>query len=101
MKKLYDMCVVTSSYSHNGQTKNHYENIGAIFKNDKGNNFAVIKAHFNPAAIQRKEGSDSILVSLFPPKDKDNGNQQRSSSQDDWDESSLDDSYNNDSNIPF
>ena len=33
--------------------------------------YMMLKAHFNPAAIQRKEGSESITLSLFRPKQQD------------------------------
>ena len=73
-RKLFDMCVATRKYSKDGQDKTMWENIGAIISSDK-NPFMMLKAHFNPAAIARKDGSESILVSLFKPKSKqDNSN---------------------------
>ena len=68
--KLYDMCVGTRKYVKDGQEKTVWENVGAIIMGEK-NPYMVLKAHFNPAAIQRKEGSESITISLFRPKDKD------------------------------
>ena len=76
MKKLYDLCVVTSKYTQNGQQKSRYENIGTILEKEDGKPFMMLKAHFNPAAITRQEGSESIFVSMFPPKDKDNNSGQ-------------------------
>ncbi len=70
MTKLYDLCVSTREYTDNsGNKKSVWENIGSILQNDDGKNFIMLKAHFNPAAIKRKEGSESILVSMFMPKD--------------------------------
>lgn len=70
MTKLYDLCVSTREYTDNsGNKKSVWENIGSILQNDEGKNFIMLKAHFNPAAIKRKEGSESILVSMFMPKD--------------------------------
>ena len=37
------------------------------------------KVTFNPAAIQRKEGSESIIISMFKPKQKQQNNQQENS----------------------
>lgn len=71
MTKLYDLCVATRHYKDNmGNDKAVWENIGSILKNEDGKTFMMLKAHFNPAAIQRKEGSESILVSMFPPKNR-------------------------------
>ena len=68
-RKLYDLCVATRKYTYNGQEKTMWANIGAIISSDK-HPFMMLKAHFNPAAITRKEGSESILVNLFQPKSK-------------------------------
>ena len=70
MTKLYDLCVATREYSdRDGNKKYFWENIGSLLQNNEGKKFIMLKAHFNPAAIKRKEGSESILVSLFAPKD--------------------------------
>ena len=69
--KLYDIAVPTRNYTTNdGQSKTVWENIGAVIMGEK-NPYIMLKAHFNPAAITRKEGSESITVSLFKPKGKD------------------------------
>ena len=36
----------------------------------KGGMYGFIDRHFNPAGIPFKEGSESIMVSLFEPKTK-------------------------------
>lgn len=68
--KIYDLCVATRKFQENGQDKNHYENIGAMFENDEHKRFIMLKAYFNPAAISRKDNSESILVSCFTPQNK-------------------------------
>ncbi len=65
--KLYDLCVGTRRYTSNGQEKTAWENVGAIMMGDN-HPYLMLKAHFNPAAITRKEGSESIAISLFKPK---------------------------------
>ena len=96
MTKLYDLCVATRHYKDNlGNEKALWENIGTILKNEDGKVFMMLKAHFNPAAIQRKEGSESILVSMFAPKPKNGGNTQDFTAQDDFTPSSYD------PNVPF
>ena len=76
MNKLYDLCVATRNYKSNGQDKTNWENVGALLQNDEGKKFIMLKAHFNPAAIQRKEGSESIIISMFKPKQKQQNSQQ-------------------------
>ncbi|MBQ6664139.1 MAG: hypothetical protein IJM68_00985 [Synergistaceae bacterium] len=70
MTKLYDLCVATRRYTDKeGNEKSAYENIGAILEKEEGKPYMMLKAHFNPAGITRKEGSESIMVSMFRPKD--------------------------------
>jgi hypothetical protein len=68
MKKLYDLAVKTGSYQKGDETKNRYANIGAIMEGTDGNRFLFINRHFNPAGVPFKEGSESIIVSMFKPK---------------------------------
>jgi hypothetical protein len=71
MKKIYDLCVKTGTYTTNGETKNRYQTVGSCMENDEGAMFLFLHRHFNPAGIETKEGSDSIIVSMFTPKPKD------------------------------
>ncbi len=67
-RKLYDAVVVTGTYTNsNGEEKKRYENVGSVFEGDKGP-FLVLKRTFNPAGAPFREGSDSIMVSLFEPQ---------------------------------
>lgn len=70
-KKLYDLAVVTGSYTSQGETKNRYANVGAVMQSDDGNKFIMLNRHFNPAGVPFREGAESILVSMFKPKDAD------------------------------
>jgi len=67
LKKLYDLAVKTGSYEKNGETKNRYENIGAVMEGENGQ-FMFLKRSFNPAGVPFKDGSESIIVSMFEPK---------------------------------
>lgn len=71
--KIYDLAVKTGSYTdrQSGETKNRYENIGAVMQSDDGSKFMMLKRTFSPAGVPHKDGSDAILVSLFAPKDRD------------------------------
>ena len=72
MPKLFDLAVVTREYEDiRGNKKAVWENIGSLIEGKDGKKFIMLKAHFNPAAIQRRDGSECILVSLFAPKEKD------------------------------
>lgn len=68
-RKIYDLAVKTGTYQSQGETKNRYMNVGALMESDEGNSFIMLNACFNPAGVPRKEGSESILVSCFVPKD--------------------------------
>ena len=77
MGKLYDLAVKIGEYEKDGQTKNRYKNIGAMWEGQEWNGqpgtpYIRLDALFNPAGVPRKEGSDSIIVTLFKPKDRDN-----------------------------
>ena len=75
--KKYDLAVKVSSYTdRNGESKNRYENIGAVFQGDNGP-YLVLKRSFNPAGVPFKEGSDSIIVSCFEPRERDGDGGQR------------------------
>lgn len=73
MKKIYDLCVKTGTYTSNGEQKNRYATVGSCMENDDGAMFLFLHKHFNPAGVESKEGSDSIIVSMFTPKPKDGG----------------------------
>ena len=98
-KKIKDAAVVTSKYTFNGQEKSHWTNVGALFQNDDGSMFLSLNAFFNFSALQRKEGSDRVIIGLFDPKPRDNqnGNSSSYSSPDSYSYNSS----NNDSDVPF
>lgn len=100
-RKTYDLAVKVGEYQKDGQTKAKYENIGAIMEKDDGGKFLMIKRTFNPAGVPdfSGKGGESILISMFEPKDsnaqgggqsqhqqaKQNGYQQQSAPIDDSD----------------
>jgi hypothetical protein len=59
MKKLKDLAVKVGTYTKDGQEKGRYRTIGALMQDDRV---------FSPAGVPSKEGSESILVSMFEPK---------------------------------
>jgi len=70
IRKIKDLAVKTGSYEKNGETKNRYENIGGVFEGENGK-FLMLKRSFNPAGVPFKEGSDTIIVSMFDVNDGD------------------------------
>lgn len=79
--KKYDLAVKTGSYTNrNGETKNRYENIGAVMVGDNGP-YLMLKRTFNPAGVPVQDGRDSILVSCFEPRERDQQPQRSSSGQ--------------------
>ena len=67
-KKMYDLCVRGREYKDkSGNIKNAWENIGSVIQGDKGP-YMFLKRTFNPAGIDVEEGRESILVSMFEPK---------------------------------
>lgn len=69
MKKLYDLAVKNGTYTQNGQEKGRYVNIGSMMEGDTGP-FILLNAHANLAAFPRRDGADSVMVSMFEPKAK-------------------------------
>lgn len=68
--KKYDIAVKTGSYQDRatGQTKNRYQNIGAVMQGDNGP-FILLDPMINLAAVPREEGKDRVICSLFEPRD--------------------------------
>jgi hypothetical protein len=70
-KKVKELAVGVRKYTdQSGQEKTQWENIGAIFKNEEGKSFISIKRTFNPAGVPNPDGKDSIIVSMFDPKEQ-------------------------------
>lgn len=74
--KLYDLAVKTGEYTDGqGQQKGRWQNVGAVMQNNDGGKFIMLAKWFNPAGVPDLSGknatSESILLSMFAPKDKD------------------------------
>ena len=74
--KMYDVVVKTGEYQQNGETKSRYENIGSMMQGDNGP-FLILKRTFNPAGVPNPDNKDSVIVSLFEPKQQQNQGQQQ------------------------
>ena len=69
MRKIKDLCVVTRTYTQNGQDKKVWKNVGAIYVNDDGQERIAIDAFFNFSAL-RQDNSDRVWLAAFTPKPK-------------------------------
>jgi hypothetical protein len=68
--KTHDLAVKVGSYTNQqGETKSRYQNVGALMQGDKGQ-FIMLAKWFNPAGVQDDRGGESILISVFEPKEK-------------------------------
>lgn len=66
-KKIYDLAVKTGTYMKDGTEKGRYKNIGIVMEQDDGGKFILLDRSFNPAGVPFKEGSETIMVSMFKP----------------------------------
>ena len=90
-KKIKDLAVKTGSYTdNNGTEKGRYMGCGALMEGDDGNQFIMLNRFINYSALPRKQGSESVLISVFDLRDRDaapSGNgQQRAGMVDDLDD---------------
>lgn len=70
-KKVYDLAVKVGEYESNGQTKNRYKNIGAIFEKDDGGRYLALDSTIVTMELQyiaNPKRSERLLVSLFEEK---------------------------------
>jgi hypothetical protein len=74
MAKKFDLVVKVGEYTDNqGQTKGRFKNVGVMMEGDKGP-YILLDRTFNPAGVGGNDGRESIILSLYEPKD--NGGQQ-------------------------
>jgi hypothetical protein len=75
--KTHDLAVKVGSYTNQqGETKSRYQNVGALMQGDKGQ-FIMLAKWFNPAGVTDERGGESILISVFEPKAKDDAPRQQ------------------------
>jgi hypothetical protein len=69
MGKKFDLVVKVGEYiDGQGQTKGRFKNVGVMMEGDKGP-YILLDRTFNPAGVGGNEGRESIIVSLYEPKD--------------------------------
>jgi hypothetical protein len=68
-KKLYDVAAKVGSYvDQSGNEKNRYQNLGVILEGKYGP-YLLLNRWVNVAGLPCDPDKDSVIVSLFPPRD--------------------------------
>jgi hypothetical protein len=71
-KKIKDLAVALSKWTdRDGNEKTNWINIGSIMEKDDGGKFMILSRTFNPAGVPNPENKDSLIVSMFDVKPKD------------------------------
>jgi len=77
--KTHDLAVKVGSYTNQqGEQKNRYQNVGALMQGDNGP-FIMLAKWFNPAGVQDDRGGESVLISVFEPKEREQAPQRPAS----------------------
>lgn len=96
MAKKYDLVIKTGEYTdRDGNTKARFKNVGVVMDGDKGP-YILLDRTFNPAGVSGNEGRESIIISMYEPKQE--GGQQSAhnqAKQNGYQPQTLDD------NVPF
>lgn len=68
MGKKYDLVVKTGEYTDSsGQTKGRFKNVGVVMDGQNGP-YILLDRTFNPAGIGGNDGRESIIISMYEPK---------------------------------
>jgi hypothetical protein len=76
-RKTHDLAVKTGTYTVNGQEKGRWLNIGRVLEMDDGGKVILIDRTFNPAGAPNPDGRDSVMVSMFEPRERDDAPKQQ------------------------
>lgn len=69
-RKVYDLAVKTGEYTNSaGETKARWLTVGQVMEDDRGGQFVLLRRSFNPAGVDVPQGRDSVVLSMFTPKD--------------------------------
>jgi len=81
MAKKYDLVVKVGEYTdRDGQTKGRFKNVGVVMEGDKGP-YILLDRTFNPAGVSGNEGRESIIVSMYEPRDNAGSEQSNTAQQ--------------------
>ena len=68
--KTHDLVVKTGTYTKDGEEKGRYENVGMVLTGDEGELLLLLKRTFNPAGVPKPDGKDSVALSMFEVRDR-------------------------------
>ena len=72
VEKLYDLAVKVGSYTdRDGKEKGRWKNVGSVLQLEDGGKMILLDRSFSPAGVPFREGTDQIVVSMFPPRQED------------------------------
>lgn len=69
-KKVSDLVVKVGTYEKNGETKARYVNVGLVLKDDDEKSMILLNRTFNPAGVPNPDNKDTVIISRFDVKDK-------------------------------
>lgn len=69
-QKTHDLAVKVGSYEKNGETKGRYINVGFVLKDGDGKSMILLNRTFNPAGVPNPDNKDTVIISRFEVKDK-------------------------------
>ena len=70
MAKKYDLVVKTGEYTdQSGATKGRFKNVGVVME-DRDGPYILLDRTFNPAGVPGQDGRESIIVSMYEPRDQ-------------------------------
>jgi hypothetical protein len=68
MAKKYDLVVKVGEYTDGqGQTKGRFKNVGVVMDGKNGP-YILLDRTFNPAGVGGNDGRESIIISMYEPK---------------------------------
>ena len=70
MAKKYDLVVKTGEYTdRDGNTKSRFKNVGVVMDGQNGP-YILLDRTFNPAGVPGQDGRESIIVSMYEPREQ-------------------------------
>ena len=73
--KTHDLAVKTGTYTdRQGNEKGRWMNVGSVLETNDGGRVILLNRTFNPAGVPNPDGRDTVMLSMFEPRD----NQQQS-----------------------
>ena len=68
--KTHDLAVKTGTYTdRNGNEKGRWQNVGSVLETNDGGRVILLNRTFNPAGVPNPEGRDTVMLSMFEPRD--------------------------------